>query len=78
MWFVPLIPLIINMSCATRTTQVVQVVKKIHTGIKKDQSFDFNLERARDLVKRYGFELAEEKLESMRLYSWIGHDPSFE
>ena len=53
-------------------------LKEISTGMKANESFDFNLERARDLVALVGFETAKEKLESMKVYRWVNHDQTFE
>jgi len=54
------------------------VVKQIQTGIKASEPFDFNLEKAMDLIASIGYDRAWEKLESMKVYRWVGHSMSFE
>ena len=50
--------------------------ERMRTGMKANESLEFNLEKARELAERVGYELALSKLESMRLYRWVGCEDS--
>lgn len=54
------------------------ITERVGTGIKKDQSFEFNLEKIRRAVSSYGYERVWARLEEMKKFYWVQHSTFFE